>query len=141
VAPECSRKLISGLNDAERDAKPAKQPGHARATDPKKAPRSRYRIDPEAIAAGRLPETVPVVTSATNPHYQKYFDRLFGLAKAGDWDAVCDYRITGSNSYSNVESFYPLARARHRYSGSSRAKDFCGDSIVGCAKLGSHAAR
>jgi multidrug efflux pump subunit AcrA (membrane-fusion protein) len=24
-------------------------------------------------------------------------------------------------------------RARHRYSGSSRAKDFCGDSIVGCA--------
>jgi hypothetical protein len=63
-------------SDAERDAKPAKQPGRARATDPKKAPRSRYRIDPEAIAAGRLPETAPVVTSATNPHYQKYFDRL-----------------------------------------------------------------
>ena len=106
VAPECSRKLISGLNDAERDAKPAKQPGHARATDPKKAPRSRYRIDPEAIAAGRLPETVPVVTSATNPHYQKYFDRLFGLAKAGDWDAVRDYRITGSNSYSKMVARY-----------------------------------
>ena len=92
--------------DAERDAKPAKQPGRARATDPKKAPRSRYRIDPEAIAAGRLPETAPVVTSATNPHYQKYFDRLFGLAKAGDWDAVRDYRITGSNSYSKMVARY-----------------------------------
>jgi hypothetical protein len=82
--------------DAERDAKSAKQPGRARATDPKKAPRSRYRIDPEAIAAGRLPETAPAVTSATNPHYQKYFDRLFGLAKAGDWDAVRNYEVTGS---------------------------------------------
>jgi hypothetical protein len=92
--------------DAERDAKPAKQPGRARATDPKKAPRSRYRIDPEAIAAGRLPETAPVVTSATNPHYQKYFDRLFGLAKAGDWEAVHDYRITGSNSYSKMVARY-----------------------------------
>jgi len=40
-----------------------------------------------------------------------------------------------------AESFYPLARARHRYSGSSRAKDSCADSIVGCAKLSSHAAR
>jgi hypothetical protein len=32
------------------------------------------------------------------------------------------------------ESFYPLARARHRSSGSSRAKDFCGDSIVRMCK-------
>jgi hypothetical protein len=39
------------------------------------------------------------------------------------------------------ESFYPLGRARHRYSGSSRAEDFCGDSIVGCANRRSHAAR
>src|SRR5580704_9068237 len=92
--------------DAERDAKPAKQPGRARATGPKKAQRSRYRIDPEAMAAGRLPETAPVVTSATNPHYQKYFDQLFGLAKAGDWDAVRDYRITGSNSYSKMVARY-----------------------------------
>ena len=92
--------------DAERDAKPAKQPGRARATGPKKAQRSRYRIDPEAIAAGRLPEMAPVVTSATNPHYQKYFERLFGFAKAGDWDAVRDYRITGSNSYSKMVARY-----------------------------------
>jgi hypothetical protein len=31
------------------------------------------------------------VTSAANPHYQKHFDRLFGLAKAGDWDGVRNY--------------------------------------------------
>ena len=39
--------------DAERDAKPATQPGSLlKATEPKKASRSRYGIDPEAIAAG-----------------------------------------------------------------------------------------
>jgi hypothetical protein len=92
--------------EAERDATPAKQPRRATATAPQKSSRSRYAIDPEAIAAGRLPEMAPVVTSATNPHYQKYFDRLFGLAKAGDWDAVRDYRITGSNSYSKMAARY-----------------------------------
>jgi len=74
--------------DAERDAKSATQPDRAKATEPKKTGLSRYAIDPEAIAAGRLPEKAPVVTSAANPHYQKHFDRLFGLAKAGDWDAA-----------------------------------------------------
>ena len=59
-------------------------------------------IDPEAIAAGRLPQKAPVVTSAANPHYQKHFDRLFALARAGDWDAVRDYKVTGSNSYSKM---------------------------------------
>jgi hypothetical protein len=42
--------------DAERDAKPAKQPGSARATDPKKAPRSRYRIDPRRSLQGGFPK-------------------------------------------------------------------------------------
>jgi hypothetical protein len=92
--------------DAERDAKPATQPDRAKATEPKKPSLSRYAIDPEAIAAGRLPEKVPVVTSAANPHYQKHFDRLFGLAKAGDWDAVRDYKVTGSNSYSKMVARY-----------------------------------
>ena len=87
--------------DAERDAKPATQPGRAKATEPKPS-LSRYAIDPEAVAAGGLPEKAPVVTSAANPHYQKHFDRLFGLAKAGDWDAVRDYKVTGSNSYSKM---------------------------------------
>jgi hypothetical protein len=27
-----------------------------------------------------------------------HFDRLFGLAKAGDWDGVRNYKVTGSNS-------------------------------------------
>ena len=31
------------------------------------------------------------MTSAANPHYQSHFDRLFDLAKAGDWDGVRNY--------------------------------------------------
>ena len=88
--------------DAERDARPAAQSRRAKATTPQKSSRSRYAIDPEAIAAGRLPEKAPLVTSAANPHYQKHFDRLFALARAGDWDAVRDYKVTGSNSYSKM---------------------------------------
>ncbi len=92
--------------DAERDATTAKQPRRAKATAPQKSSRSRYAIDPEAIAAGRLPQRAPVVTSAANPHYQKHFDRLFGLAKAGDWDGVRNYEVKGSNSYSKMVARY-----------------------------------
>jgi hypothetical protein len=92
--------------EAERDAKPAKQLRPAKATEPKKASRSRYAIDPKAIAAGKVPDKAPVVTSAANPHYQKHFDRLFGLAKVGDWDAVRDYEVKGSNSYSKMVARY-----------------------------------
>ncbi len=88
--------------DAERDARPAAQSRRATATAPQKSSRSRYAIDPEAIAAGRLPEKAPLVTSAANPHYQKHFDQLFALARAGHWDAVRDYKVTGSNSYSKM---------------------------------------
>jgi hypothetical protein len=92
--------------DAERDAMPANQPRRARATTPQKRSRSRYAIDPEAIADGRLPQRAPAVTSKANPHYQKHFDRLFGLAQAGDWDALRDYKVTGSNSYSKMIARY-----------------------------------
>jgi hypothetical protein len=92
--------------DAERDATTAKQPRRAKATEQQKSSRSRYAIDPDAIAAGRLPDKAPVVTSKANPHYQKHFDRLFGLAQAGDWDAVRDYKVTGSNSYSKMVTRY-----------------------------------
>jgi hypothetical protein len=68
------------------DATPAEQPRRVKAAAPQKPSRSRYAIDPEAIAAGWLPPRAPVVTSAANPHYQKHFDRLFGLAKAGVQD-------------------------------------------------------
>ena len=94
--------------DPKRDATPAEQPRRAKATAPQKSSRSRYAIDPEAIAAGRLPSRAPVVTSAANPHYQKHFDRLFGLAKAGDWDGVRNYEVKGSDSYSKM-----VARYRH----------------------------
>src|SRR5580692_2786802 len=92
--------------DAERDARPAAQSRRAKATAPQKSSRSRYAMDAETITAGRLPQKAPVVTSAANPHYQKHFDRLFALARAGDWDAVRDYRGTGSNSYSKMVARY-----------------------------------
>ena len=92
--------------DPKRDATPAKQPRRAKAAAPQKSSQSRYRIDPETIAAGRLPQKAPVVTSAANPHYQKHFDRLFGLAKAGDWDGVRNYEVKGSNSYSKMVARY-----------------------------------
>jgi hypothetical protein len=92
--------------DPKRDATPAKQPRRAKATTPQTSSRSRYAIDPEVIAAGRLPQRAPVVTSAANPHYQKHFDRLFGLAKAGDWDGVRNYEVKGSNSYSKMVARY-----------------------------------
>ena len=91
--------------DPKHDATPAKQPRRAKATAPQKS-RSRYAIDSEAIAAGRLPQRAPVVTSAANPHYQKHFDRLFGLAKVGDWDGVRNYKVKGSNSYSKMVARY-----------------------------------
>jgi hypothetical protein len=90
----------------KRDGTPGEQPGRAKVTAPQKPSRSRYGIDPEAIAAGRLPPRAPVVTSAANPHYQKHFDRLFGLAKAGDWDGVRNYEVKGSNSYSKMVARY-----------------------------------
>jgi hypothetical protein len=92
--------------DPKRDAMPAKQLRRGKATAPQKSSRSRYAIDPEAIAAGRLPDKAPVVTSKANPHYQKHFDRLFGLAKAGDWDGVRNYDVKGSNSYSKMVARY-----------------------------------
>ena len=85
---------------------PAAPSRRAKATAPQKSSRSRYAIDPETITAGRLPQRAPFVTSAANPHYQKHFDRLFGLAKAGDWDAVRDYEVKGSNSYSKMIACY-----------------------------------
>ena len=77
-----------------------------KATAPQKSSRSRYAIDPEAIAAGQLPDMAPVVTSNANPHYQKHFDRLFALAKAGDWNGVGNYEVKGSNSYSKMVARY-----------------------------------
>src|SRR5947209_1118558 len=92
--------------DPKRDATPPKQPRHAKATAPETSSRSRYAIDPEAIATGRLPQRAPVVTSAANPHYQKHFDRLFDRAQAGDWDGVRNYEVRGSNSYSKMVARY-----------------------------------
>jgi hypothetical protein len=45
--------------DPKHDATPAKQPRRTKATAPETSPRSRYAIDPGAIAAGRLPQRAP----------------------------------------------------------------------------------
>jgi hypothetical protein len=100
------RKADIRAHDTKRDATPAEQARRAKATAPQTSSRSRYAIGPEAIAAGRLPQRAPVVTSAANPHYQKHFDRLFDLAKAGDWDGVRNYEVKGSNSYSKMVARY-----------------------------------
>jgi hypothetical protein len=95
--------------DEARAAKPARQPRRARETTaraPRAQTRSRYAIDPEVIAAGKLPDKAPVVTSAANQLYQKKFDALHAHAVAGEWDAVRDYKITGSNSYSKLVERY-----------------------------------
>jgi hypothetical protein len=99
---------IRAYDDA-RDAKPARQSRRARETAPR-APRaqtrSRYAIDPAVIVAGKLPDKAPVVSSATNQLYQKKFDALHAHAVAGEWDAVRDFKITGSNSYSKMVERY-----------------------------------
>jgi len=108
-SPACSgifREPDIRAYEAEGDPKPATQPGPNRTTGRKRVSPSKYAIDPKAIAAGRLPEKSPVVTSAANPHYQKHFDRLFGLARAGNWDAVRDYKVSGSNSYAKKVARY-----------------------------------
>ena len=92
--------------DAERDARRARQPRRARAVGPRATSRSRYALDPAVIAAGKLPDKAPVVTSAANPHYQKRFDELHKFAAAGNWAAVCDYKVSGSNSYSRLVARY-----------------------------------
>jgi len=86
--------------------KSARRSRRRTAAEPAKASRSQYAISADMIAAGKLPEKPPVVTSKANLHYQKHFDRLLGLAKAGDWDAVRNYKVTGSNSYSKMVARY-----------------------------------
>jgi hypothetical protein len=75
--------------DPECDAMPANQPQRAKATASQKSTRSRYAVDPEAIAAGRLPQRAPVVTSAANPHYQKHDSEVF---------PACPVRISSTKS-------------------------------------------
>jgi len=60
-----------------------------------------------AMAATAAPgDKAPIVTSAANPHYQKRFDELHKLAAAGNWAAVRDYKVSGSNSYSKLVARY-----------------------------------
>jgi hypothetical protein len=93
------------------EPKPARQSRRGKAPAARQGSRSRYAIDPDLIAAGRLPDKAPEVTSATNRRYQVHFDKLFELAAAGDWGAVRDYQVTGSNSYSRMVRALPPGSA------------------------------
>jgi hypothetical protein len=86
--------------------KPARRSPRRTTAAPAKPSRSQYSINTDMITAGQLPERPPVVTSKANPYYQKHFDRLLELAKTGNWDAVRDYKVTGSNSYSKLIARY-----------------------------------
>jgi hypothetical protein len=88
------------------EPKPARQRRRGQATVAPAGTRSRYSIDADLLAAGRLPDKAPEVTSAANQRYQTHFDKLLELATAGDWAAVRKYEITGSNSYSKMVARY-----------------------------------
>jgi hypothetical protein len=88
------------------EPKPSRQARRGRAPAAPQGSRSRYGINPDLIAAGRLPDKAPEVTSATNRRYQTHFDKLLELAAAGDWTAVQKYQVTGSNSYSKMVARY-----------------------------------
>jgi hypothetical protein len=61
---------------------------------------------PRSLPPGDFPKRHRSSPQKANPHYQKHFDRLFGLASAGNWDAVRDYEVKGSNSYSKMVARY-----------------------------------
>lgn len=69
-------------------------------------PRKGKNADLDAkAAAGEMPEK-PIVTSPTNMHRQKHFDKLAELAAAGEWDAVSAFHMKGVDSYSAMINRY-----------------------------------
>src|SRR6516225_5661417 len=99
-------QLFFAEEPAPESPKPARRSRRSTTITPAKPSRSQYAINADMIAAGKVPEKPPVVTSKANPHYQKRFDTLHGYAATGDWDAVRDYKVTGSNSYSRMVARY-----------------------------------
>jgi hypothetical protein len=108
------------------ESKPARQRRRGQATAAPQGTRSRYGINPDLIAAGRLPNKAPEVTSAANRRYEVHFDKLLELATAGDWAAVREYQVTGSNSYSKMVARYRedllAVHAAQQASGRERAQ-------------------
>jgi hypothetical protein len=81
--------LIYGLGEAAGDAIPV--------------PQKRRGITAkawEAVYAGKLPE--PLAFPASNAHAQKHADTLLELAAKGDEEALANYPIGGTNTYSKA---------------------------------------
>lgn len=76
---------------------------------PKSAPKP-ARLGPtaeveQAVARGEFPPRL-LISSETNPGYQKRADRLHALAAAGDVEALKATKISGVNSYSKALALY-----------------------------------
>src|ERR1700724_2628771 len=100
------KELTFGLTTPSAMQSAPGSPAARERPDPRAASRSRYALAAAVIAAGKLPDEAPIVTSVANPHYQKRFDELHKLAAAGDWAGVRDYKVSGSNSYSKMVARY-----------------------------------
>jgi hypothetical protein len=105
---------IAATNEFESDFAVTSKGKKPRVRSSSQAPakserRSRYCIDPNAIVAGKLPASAPVITSAANvAYYQPKFNDLFRFANKGEWNSVRDYKVSGSNSYSKLLERYRL---------------------------------
>jgi hypothetical protein len=89
---------------------------------PRERPPSKATQLDEAAARGIMPNK-PVITSATNQHYQKRFDRLAELGAAGEWDEIGAYEVKGNNTYAKE-----VARYRDRLLAAHAASQPAADS-------------
>jgi len=63
-------------------------------------PRRGKNKDLDDLAASGVPPVKPIVTSESNKHRQKHFDKLARLADDGAWDEISTYTMNGIDSYS-----------------------------------------
>ena len=68
-------------------------------------PRTKNTEADERAARGEVPEK-PIVTSETNKHRQKHFDKLAALADEGKWDDIAAFRMNGIDTYSKAINRY-----------------------------------
>ena len=95
--------LDDGSEPARAPAKTARRKSERQPGDRK--PSKSAELD-AAAARGEMPAK-PIMTSPTNKaQYQPRFDKLEGMAKAGDWDGVRGYEVKGINSYAKMVAAY-----------------------------------
>jgi hypothetical protein len=95
------------LSDAAESLQPAEKPPRKPRAAPSGDRKPSKNAELDAMAArGEMPAK-PIMTSPTNKaQYQPRFDKLEGMAKAGDWDGVRGYEVKGINSYAKMVAAY-----------------------------------